>query len=76
MLFWYSATLLAFEAGSVIHTRLSRMAFGDISETNLMFTEKVGAAFDVCSILAHGGNGSQVIECYRKHVAANVDRLK
>jgi hypothetical protein len=76
MLYWYSVTLLAFEAGSVMNTRLSRMAFGDISETNLMFTEKVGAAFDVCSILARGGNGSKVIECYRNHVAANAARLK
>ena len=75
MLFWYSATLLAIEAGSVINTRLTRMALGDISETQLMFTEKVGAAFDACSILASGGDGSKVIECYRKHVAANAERL-
>ena len=76
MLFWYSATLLAIEAGSVINARLTKIASGDVSETQLMFTEKVGAAFDACSIVAGGGDGSKVIECYRKHMAANAERLR
>ena len=76
MLFWYSAVLLAFEAGGVINARFAKIAFGDVSETQLMFTEKIGAAFDACSILAGGGDGSMVLECYRKHVAANAERLR
>ena len=41
-----------------------------------MVTEKVGAAFDACAILTTSGDVSRVIECYRKHVAANADRLR
>ena len=41
-----------------------------------MVTEKIGAAFDACSIIAGGGDAFKVIESYRKHVAANADRLK
>lgn len=73
---WFSAVMLVLEAGSVINTRLAKLASGDISEVQLMVTEKVGAAFDVCAILASGGDASKVIECYRKHVAANADRLR
>jgi hypothetical protein len=75
MIFW-SAFMLAIEAGSVINSRLAKMALGDVSESQLMITEKVVAAFDACSILASGGDASNVIECYRKHVAANADRLR
>ena len=76
MLLWYSAALLAIEAGGVINSRLTRMAFGDVSETQLMFTEKVCAAFDACSILAGGGDASKVIESYRKRVSTNANRLE
>jgi hypothetical protein len=75
-MFWYTTILLALEATSVINTRLARMATGDLSETQRMFTEKVGAAFDACSIVAGGGDAAKVIECYRKHVAENAQRLR
>ena len=75
MLIWYSTFLLALEAGSVIQSRVARMAMGDLSESHLMVTEKVSAAFQACSILAGGGNASNVIACYREHVATNAARL-
>ena len=68
--------MLDLEAGSVISSRLAKMVMGDVSENQLMVSEKVGAALEACSILAGGGDASKVIECYRKHVAANADRLK
>jgi len=76
MLIWYSVFMLNLESGSVINSRLLKMALGDLSEVPVMVTEKIGAAFDVCAILARGGDAANVIECYRKHVAANADRLK
>ncbi len=76
MLIWYSAIMLTLEAGSVVHSRLSRMVLGDVSEASLMVTEKIGAAFDACSILAGGGDASDIIDRYRKHVATNAERLK
>ena len=77
MLIWYSATLLAIEAGSVVTSRITQMANGSMTpaESNLMVAEKVSAAFEAFSILASGGDTSKVIDCYRKHVAANVERL-
>jgi hypothetical protein len=51
------------------------MALGDLSEGQLMLTEKMSAAFQACSILAGGGDASNVIECYREHVASNAARL-
>ena len=76
MLIWYSAMLLALEAGGVVNTRIAKMVLGDFSENQLMLTEKVGAAFDAYSIVAAGGDASKVIDCYRRHVASNALRLK
>ncbi len=71
---WFSVVLLAFEASGVIASRVWKL--NDPVEAQLLVTEKVGAAFDACAILASGGDALKVIECYRKHVAANADRLK
>ena len=75
MLIWYSAAMLALEAGSVIQSRLTRMAVGDLSEGQLMMTEKMNTALEACFILSAGGNAESVIECYRKAVASNAARL-
>jgi hypothetical protein len=79
MLTWYAATMLALEAGNVIGMRLSRVAWGGSAalwECHLMMTEKVEAAFEASAILAGGGSSSQIIDNYRKHVAANALRLR
>ena len=75
MLIWYSTFMLALEAGSVIQSRMARMALGDLSEGQLMVTEKMSAAFQACSILAGGGDATRVIESYRELVASNAARL-
>lgn len=68
--------MLVLEASGVINSRLGKIAVGDLAEGRLMVTEKIGAAIDACAIVASGGDAFKVIECYRKHVAANADRLK
>jgi hypothetical protein len=71
--------MLALEAGNVIGARLSRVALGGagaLSECQLMLTEKIEAAFEAGSILAGGGDSSQIIANYRRHVAANALRLR
>jgi hypothetical protein len=73
---WFSTVMLAFEASDVIRSRLSKTAIGDVAETQLMVTEKIGAAFDRCAILASDGDTFKVIECYRKNVAIKAKRFK
>ena len=76
---WYSAMMLAFEAGTVIDQRLWKIAKGGAegaAESHLMVQEKVDALFQAGSVLLAGGNSSQVIDMYRKHVAANALRLQ
>jgi hypothetical protein len=76
---WYSATLLAFEAGHVMRLRMTKIAFGGgdaLSEVNLMMTEKIGATVEALSSMMFGGTPMSVIERYREHVAANLWRLQ
>ena len=40
-----------------------------------MVTEKIDAAFEVGSMLLSGRKPAEVIDFYRKHVAANAIRL-
>ena len=70
--------MLAIEAGGVVTSRLSDCATGrlTIEESQLMVTEKIGAALESGSILLSGGDASEVIDNYRRHVAANARRLK
>jgi hypothetical protein len=75
---WYPALMLAFESNNVIDVRLRKIAKGgaeSAAETRLMFSEKVDAAFEASSILLAGGQPSQVVDHYRKQVAANAARL-
>lgn len=79
ILTWRPAMMLALEAGNVIGTRLTRVCFGGsgaFSECQLMVTEKIEAAFEAGAILARGGDSSEIIDNYRKLVAANALRLR
>jgi hypothetical protein len=40
-----------------------------------MFSEKVGAALEAGSMLMRGESSAEIINFYRKHVAANAHRL-
>ncbi|WP_249133494.1 MULTISPECIES: hypothetical protein [unclassified Bradyrhizobium] len=76
---WYSAMMLAVEAGTVIDRRLWKIAQGGAegaAESHLMVQEKVDALFQAGSVLLAGGSSAQVIDMYRKHVAANALRLQ
>jgi hypothetical protein len=75
---WYPAMMLAVEANNVIDIRLRRIATGGVdaaTETCLMFSEKVGAAVEAGSMLMRGKSSAEIINFYRKHVAANAHRL-
>jgi hypothetical protein len=75
---WYPAMMLALEAGSVIDMRLWKIARGGDAgavESHLMVKEKIDALFEAGTVLVGGGSFAQIIEMYRKHVAANAARL-
>ena len=76
---WNSAMMLAFEAVSVIDRRLWKIAQGGVegaAESHLMIQEKVDALFEAGSVLFAGGSSAEVIDMYRRHVAANELRLQ
>lgn len=71
---WYPAVMLAFEAGSVIDMWLRKIARGGAqgaTEGRLMVMEKVDALFEAGSLLVGGGSAAELVEMYRRHVAAN-----
>lgn len=75
---WYPAMMLAVEANNVVDIRLKSIATGGVdaaTETWLMVSEKVGAAFEAGSMLMRGDSSADIINLYRKHVAANAERL-
>jgi len=76
---WNSAMKLAFEAVSVIDRRLWKIAQGGAeaaAESHLMVQEKIEALFEAGSVLCAGGSSAEVIDMYRRHVAANALRLQ
>ena len=76
---WNSALMLAVEACTVIDRRLWKIAQGGaagVAESHLMVQEKVDALFEAGSVLVAGGSSAEVIDMYRKHVAANALRLQ
>ena len=76
MLFWYPAVRLAFEAGSVIDMRLRKIARGgEQGAAEQMVRKKVDALFEAGSLLVGGGSAAELVEMYRRHVAANATRL-
>ena len=66
------------ESNNVIDIRLRSIATGKVNakeETRLMVSEKIDAALEAGSMLANGRKPADVIDFYRKHVAANAARL-
>jgi len=75
---WYPALMLAVESNNVIDIRLRSIATGKVNakeETRLMVSEKIDAALEAGSMLVNGRKLADVIDFYRKHVAANAARL-
>jgi hypothetical protein len=75
---WYPAMMLAAESNSVIDARLWKIATGGVdaaTETHLMVSEKIGAALEASWMLMRGESSAEIIDFYRKHVAANAQRL-
>lgn len=72
------ANMLAIEAQTVIWTRLTQIALGrgTPAESMLMVTEKVAAFAEASATIATGGSAHKVVKGYRKHVRANVRRLR
>jgi hypothetical protein len=69
---------LAVESNAVIGLRTAKFLFGDRDacyEGRLMISEKVDAAFEAAASLIAGASASTIIDQYRQHVAANVERL-
>lgn len=77
MLFWYPVLTLMIDAMQVIDMRLRLIAAGKSTsdEMFLMINEKIDALAGAGTILIRGGNSGQIIDNYRKIVAANVERL-
>lgn len=71
-------SMLAVEAQAVIWARMMQIAQGKASaaESMLMVTEKVSAFTEAAVILATGGTAHKVVRGYRRHVRANVRRLR
>jgi hypothetical protein len=71
--------LLALEAQTVIGIRLTQLSLGGSAagaEAQRMVTEKVAAFAEAAALLATGGSAHEVVKGYRKHVQANVRRLR
>ena len=69
---------LAIESNAVIGLRTAKFLRGDSDayyESRLMINEKVDAAFEAAASLIAGASASTIIDQYRQHVAANVERL-
>ncbi len=70
--------LLAVEANGVVALRMMKLMRGGISarrEAELMVSEKIRAAFEVTACLMAGASGDEIVNRYRRHVAANAKRL-
>jgi len=73
-----SLMLLAIEANGVIALRMMKLMRGGRSarrEAGLMVSEKIHAAFEATASLMAGASGDEIVNRYRRHVAANAKRL-
>jgi len=72
------ANRLAVEAQFVIWIRLTQIALGQgtPAESMLMVTEKFAAFAEASATIAAGGSTHKVVKGYRRHVRANVRRLR
>jgi hypothetical protein len=70
--------MLAVESDNVIDIRLRSIEAGKVNEeteTRLMVSGKIDAALEAGAMLMNGSRPAEVIDFYRKHVAANAARL-
>lgn len=70
--------LLAVEANQVIALRTMKLMRGGRRarrEAELMVSEKIHAAFEATASLMAGASGDEIVQRYRRHVAANAKRL-
>ena len=70
-----SLTMLAVEANGVVALRMMKLMFGGRRarrEAELMVREKIDAAFEATASLMAGASSDEIINRYRRHVAANV----
>jgi hypothetical protein len=79
--FWkfsLDTAMLALESQAVIAMRMTNAALGlgTHAETTRMCTEKVAAFAEAAAAVAGGGSAHRVVRRYRKHVRANVRRLR
>nr|WP_316164690.1 MULTISPECIES: hypothetical protein [unclassified Bradyrhizobium] len=75
---WFTAAMLAMEAGEVIRLRLEKFARGEADageEAELMVSEKLAAALEATAKLMAGASPAAVVDLYRDYVAANAERL-
>jgi hypothetical protein len=77
MLFVYPMLTLMIDALTVIDMRLRLIAAGKSTseEMFLMVNEKVDALDQARTILLRGGDAAQILDNYRRIVAANAARL-
>ncbi len=76
---WYTATMLAFEAGDVMRLRTVRIARGGVyayEEIYIMVVEKIMAAIELLTPNQGGRTPMSAIERFRYLVAANASRLQ
>jgi hypothetical protein len=69
---------LALESSGVVALRTMKLVSGDgdaIHEVQLMFSEKVDAAFEAAASLMAGASGDEIVHRYRQHVSVNAIRL-
>ncbi|NPU64314.1 hypothetical protein HL667_04825 [Bradyrhizobium sp. 83012] len=75
---WFTAAMLAMEAGEVIRLRLEKFARGEadaVEEAELMVSEKMAAALEATARLMAGASPAAIVDLYRNYVAANAERL-
>jgi hypothetical protein len=73
-----SLTMLAVEANGVVALRMMKLMFGGRRarrEAELMVREKIDAAFEATASLMAGASSDEIINRYRRHVAANAKLL-
>ena len=77
MLFFHPLLVLMVDALNVIDMRLRIIAAGNgtSGEMLLMVNEKVDALEEARAILMRGGSATQILDNYRRIVAANAARL-
>jgi hypothetical protein len=70
-----SLMLLAVEANQVIALRMMKLMGGGRRARREAVSEKIHAAFEATASLMTGASGDEIVQRYRRHVAANAKRL-